>query len=281
MTDANPPRIKRVVLCADDFAVHGPASHGIVRLAAMGRLSATSAMVLSPRWPQDVALLHELRGQMDVGLHLDWTSDFALDAGHGVSLGSAMIKGLLGGFDRKLARTVIERQLDAFESQWKASPDFVDGHQHVHQFAGIRVALVQVLRTRYGGTGPYLRLSRAPAGRADLKSRIVAVMGAGALEFIAKRAHLTVACALSGMYNFAGNQAQYAQRMRGWLQAAPEGSIIMCHPAQSQHDMDAIGAARVREYEYLGSPEFGDALAAAGVALARFSNTRTGRAGHE
>ena len=73
-------------MCSDDFAVNQSASLGIAKLADMGRVSATSAMVLSPRWAGDVALLQPLRGRIDVGLHLDWTSEFALRAGHGLSL---------------------------------------------------------------------------------------------------------------------------------------------------------------------------------------------------
>ncbi|HEY5580029.1 MAG TPA: ChbG/HpnK family deacetylase, partial [Rhodoferax sp.] len=102
--DAQAGPMKGVILCADDFAVNASASAGIAKLGAMGRISATSVMVLSPRWPQDVALLQSLRGRIDVGLHLDWTSDFALAAGHGLSLGAAMLKAVLGGFDRQAAR---------------------------------------------------------------------------------------------------------------------------------------------------------------------------------
>src|SRR5512133_449354 len=146
--------MKGLILCADDFAVNTSASAGIAKLAARGRISATSVMVLSPRWAQDAALLQDLRGRIDVGLHLDWTSDFALAAGHGLSLGAAMRKAVFGGFDRTAARSIIELQLDAFEAQWQAPPDYVDGHQHVQQFAGIRQALVQVLSSRYGSGAP-------------------------------------------------------------------------------------------------------------------------------
>ena len=101
----SPPEraLRGVIVCADDFAVNASASMGIAKLAGMQRISATSAMVLSPRWAQDVALLQDLRGQIDVGLHLDWTSDFALACGHGMSLGAAMRRAWLGGFDRRLA----------------------------------------------------------------------------------------------------------------------------------------------------------------------------------
>ena len=263
---------KRVVLCADDFAVHESASLGIAELAARGRLSATSVMVLSPRWAQDVARLRELRGHIDVGLHLDWTSDFAVAAGHGLSLPATMLKAALGGFQGAATRAVIERQLDAFETRWQGAPDYVDGHQHVQQFAGIREALVQALVRRYGAGGgprPYLRISRAPPGGADLKSRVIAAMGASALETIAAHAGLTGASALSGIYDFAGDQARYGRLMAGWLHTAPDDSIIMCHPAQTAVAADAIGAARAREFAYLAGPEFPAALARARAQLVR------------
>ena len=267
--------MKPLVLCADDFAVHGEASRGIAELAQQGRLSATSAMVLSKRWTQDAALLQDLRGHIDVGLHLDWTSEFALAAGHGLSLSAAMLKAALGGFGRGAAmartREVIERQLDAFETRWKAPPDHVDGHQHVQQFAGIREALVQALARRYGlsGAKPYLRISRAPGSAADAKSRIIAAMGARALETLATRAGLPCAPALLGVYVFSGDAQRYARLMEGWLAQAPAHSIIMCHAAQAAASADAIGAARAREFAYLGSAAFDAALARAGVQLAR------------
>jgi predicted glycoside hydrolase/deacetylase ChbG (UPF0249 family) len=266
-----PPTLKGVILCADDFAIHASASEGIADLAVAGHLSATSVMVLSPRWPQDVALLHALRGQLDVGLHLDWTSDFAVAAGHGLSLKSAMLKALATGFDPVAARLVIDRQLDAFEAHWQAPPDFVDGHQHVQQFAGIRQALVQALSSRYGSSSvkPYLRVSRPAPRMTDLKSRIIAAMGANAIEKIAGQARITYSKALLGIYDFSGSPARYATLMTSWLKGAPAGGLIMCHPARQTEAGDAIGQARAQEYAYLGSPQFADALAEAGVQLVR------------
>jgi len=260
-----------VIVCADDFAVHQSASLGIAKLARMGRISATSAMVLSPRWAQDVALLHELRGQIDVGLHLDWTSDFAVAAGHGLSLGQAMRRALLGGFDVTLTRGVIERQLDLFEARWKAPPDFVDGHQHVQQFAGIRQALVALLQQRYGTqvAPPYLRISRAPPGLNNLKSLVIAWMGANALESIAVKSCIKRSRGLFGIYDFEGGSARYAALMARWLPCAPTGSVLMCHPAQAAEPVDKIGVARVQEFAYLSSNEFAAEIALAKVKLVR------------
>jgi len=70
MPSALPP-LKNIVLCADDFALNAQVSEAITQLAGAQRISATSAMVLSPRWREDAARLKEVRGQIDVGLHLD------------------------------------------------------------------------------------------------------------------------------------------------------------------------------------------------------------------
>ena len=282
MTPTDVAVSKGVILCADDFAVHAEASLGIARLARMGRISATSAMVLSPRWPQDVALLQYLPERIDVGLHLDWTSDFAASSGHGLSLAAAMLKAALGGFGRgagaDLTRSVIERQLDLFEAHWKAPPDYVDGHQHVQQFAGIREALVQVLARRYGAHNsvdggnrpmPYLRISRAPLGHTDLKTWVIAAMGAQALEKLAAQAGIRVAGSLSGVYDFSGDEACYGRLMDGWLRAAPNQSIIMCHPGRAPAVDDVIGQARAKEFAYLSSPGFPATLTKAGVQLVR------------
>jgi chitin disaccharide deacetylase len=271
LNELNTIAAKPIIVCADDFAIHAAASAGIAELARQGRISATSAMVLSPRWATDVALLSERRGQTDVGLHLDWTSAFAVAAGHGMTLGAAMRRAVWGGFEQAQAAAVIERQLDLFELHWQAAPDFVDGHQHVQQFAGIREALVAVLQRRYGTqvVKPYLRLSQAPPGLADIKSRVIAAMGAEALESISSSAGFKRARGLFGIYNFHGSLGRYATLMTHWLARAPAGAILMCHPANAVEPGDEIGAARAQEFAYLASEAFTAILQSAGVAVAR------------
>lgn len=261
--------MKQLVLCADDFALHEAASRAIVELGRAGRLSATSVMVLSPRWGMDVALLRELRGRVDVGLHLDWTSDFARAAGHGRALGALMRQALLGGVDQRRARTVIERQLDAFETQWKAPPDHIDGHQHVQQFAGIRQALVAAVAKRYAGRMPYLRVSRIADPRAGFKSRVITAMGASALQRLAGQASIPVLAPLTGVYDFSTQGGVYAEHMAQWLHALPARALMMCHPATHLEVDDEIGVARVWEFDYLSSGDFPAQLEEAGVRLVR------------
>jgi len=265
--------MKGIIVCADDFALHAGVSMGIVRLAQLKRISATSAMVLSPGWKHEAMLLHHLRGHIDVGLHLDWTSPFAVSAGHGVSLVSAMRRSVLGGFHREQARTVIARQLDLFETHWQATPDYIDGHQHVQQFAGIREALVDELTCRYGHLPikPYLRLSRARsnAGTVNFKGLVMTMMGSLALEKIATNARLSSARDLFGIYNFAGGTKRYAALMARWLAQAPHGSILMCHPSQAADPHDVMAKARMQEFSYMAGREFEQALSTAGVVPTR------------
>ena len=262
--------MKRLIVCADDFAASEVASLGIAALASAGRISATSAMVLSPRWAGDAAMLQGARGQIDVGLHLDWTSEFAHTAGHGVSLTGAMLRAMLGGFDRKAARAVVERQLDAFEAVWKSPPDHIDGHQHVQQFAGIGQALVAALEQRYlPKNRPYLRLSTGVATDKSVKTKIIAALGASKLAQLATAASIARAPALSGIYDFSGGAQRYADLMDQWLRDAPEGCIVMCHPATRADVGDDIGAARAWEYAYLASDDFLQALTRAGVLVSR------------
>ncbi len=267
---ATPPP-KRIIICADDFAINASVSLGIAALAAQGRISAASVMVLSPRWAQDASLLRPVCDRIDVGLHLDWTSSCAQSSGHGMSLEAAMCRAVLGGFDVSRSRAVIDKQLDLFERHWHRPPDYVDGHQHVQQFSGIRSALVEVLTHRYAGLPcrPYLRISRPPRGAAYPKARLIALMGADALIRIAHHAQLTGVTSLLGVYDFAGGASRFGTLMVQWLAQIPNGGIIMCHPAQAAEPGDALGVARWQEFVYLGGIQFLADLQCASAELAR------------
>ncbi len=274
------PSPKRVVLCADDFAFTASASEGIVSLIEQGRLSATSAMTLSPRWRQDAATLQPWRGKVDVGLHLDWTSPLAVAAGHGQGLGALMLRhwrlqlgwGRRGAFGEADFQALIHAQLDAFEAVWGAPPDHVDGHQHIQQFEGIRQALLQVLVKRYGPhERPYVRVSRPVPGLHGAKAWVIQAMGAQALRREARAAQVPALDWLAGVDDFAGDEASYGQDFSRWLQAVPDGTLIMCHPGApfASGEADPIAQARVREWRYFRSDAFAQALQQSLVVLVR------------
>jgi len=272
--------LKNLVLCADDFALSATVSEAIVHLAKAQRISATSVMVLSPRWLEDAARLKALRGQLDVGLHLDWTSDFALAQGHGHSLGQTMLRSVwpqaLGGLHFQAVTQAIERQLDAFESVWQAPPDHIDGHQHVQQFGTIRRALLQVMAKRYAARQPYVRVSRPPPGPAHFKARVMAAWGSQSLTGEAAQYAIPAAPALCGIYDLFDEGLHYPDLMDTWLTQVPEATLLMCHPGlpspvaahAGQHPGDHA-YAREAEWRHLSSQAFAQQLTHRGVRLVR------------
>jgi chitin disaccharide deacetylase len=265
--------IKDVVLCADDYALNAPVSQGIVALVVLGRLSATSVMSLSPRWAEDAVALRDVRERLDVGVHLDWTSRFAIDAGHGSGLGAVMARATLRLYKQKSIEDEIERQLDAFEAHWQAVPDHIDGHQHVQQFAVFRHALAEVLMRRYGREAqrPWLRVSQV--AQPGLKAQVISAMGAQGLQRWAQANQWPRVGPLLGAYGFDGSLDDYARHMQAWLANLPQDkpALIMCHPAVSAQADDDIGAARKREFAYLAGHDFVQHMFDASVRLVRGS----------
>ena len=197
------PRMSRdVLLCADDFAFNAACSEAIIKLAYTSKIQATSAMVLSPRWAHDAPILHAAKGKVSVGLHLDWTSDYALTEGHGMRLGQAMLRAAWGGFSMAPTRRVIARQLDLFEKHWGGPPDHIDGHQHVHQFAGIRDALLAEITQRYAQHRPWLRISNPTARHGSIKTMIIRAQGASPLRTLSEQLSVPCMPLLSGIYDF-------------------------------------------------------------------------------
>jgi predicted glycoside hydrolase/deacetylase ChbG (UPF0249 family) len=263
---------KSIVLCADDYALNGAVSQGIVDLASRQRLSATSVMTLSPLWPQHAPALRELRGAIDVGLHLDWTSEFAHHAGWGQALGAVMWRSFTGGFAAERVREAMERQFDAFEKVWQAPPDHLDGHQHIQQFDGLRQVLCEVLSRRYGRSSqkPWLRISQT--NQAGLKGALISWMGAKSLQDWTLVENWPVVTPLLGVYGFEGTVDDYARCMQGWLREASQlqtTALVMCHPARQAEAGDAIGNARANEFAYLSSDAFMVDLHRANVQLVR------------
>ena len=267
---------KSIVLCADDYALNESVSQGIVDLASRQRLSATSVMTLSPLWSQHAPALRELSGAIDVGLHLDWTSEFAQHAGWGQALGAVMSRSLIGGFEPKRVREALERQFDAFEKAWQGPPDHVDGHQHIQQFDGLRQMLCELLLRRYGSSSqkPWLRISHAT--KAGFKGVLISWTGAKSLEDWAQAENWPVVAPLLGVYGFEGTVDAYARRMQEWLSEASQlqtTALVMCHPARQAVAGDTIGNARANEFAYLSSDAFTTDLQLANVQLVRGNAT--------
>jgi predicted glycoside hydrolase/deacetylase ChbG (UPF0249 family) len=257
---------RRWVCCADDYAIDAGAIDGIAELIGRGRVTATSALVDAPLWRSAAGALPLGTGAA-IGLHLNLTQSFARREAAVWPIGELIVRCRLGAVSRLGIRDSIERQLDAFEDAMGRPPDYVDGHQHVHQFAVVREELVAALVQRYARALPWLRSTRPPPAVRDRKARFIAALGDGALRRLAAAAGVRTSDYLVGVYGFDADAPAYGRRLRQWAQSGPEGTVLMCHPSRRAQQGDAIAAARGVEYQVLGAADFADALSAAGILL--------------
>jgi len=257
---------RAIVLCADDYAMHPLVDDAVVQLANAGRLSATSCMSTSPLWPAAAPRLVPLRPRLAVGLH------FNLTEGHGgahpaQALGAVIRQAYARQMSVMELRDRWREQLDAFEQALRTPPDFIDGHQHVHQLPRVRDALLAELQARYAQhERPWVR-STAPAGRLwrHPKAAIIALLGGWTATRRLQRAGETVNHGFGGVYGFdAPDATSYGKQMAQWLPHLPEGGLLMCHPATAVVLGDTIGAQRPVEFAYLMSEAFDTLLQRSG-----------------
>ncbi len=264
--------MKRLTLCADDFAQSPAISRGILELADAGRLTATSVFSLSSHWPEVAHDLKSRHAQLEVGLHLNLTEPFDAAAR---PLNHWLLRSPAGWIDRAAIRASFEQQLSRFTEAWGALPDYLDGHQHVHAFPGIRNEVLALIKRHWpAGHGPWIRLPErlGHPGDSRLKARILTLICRG-LQRTARAQGLASHDWFGGLYSLSPDAA-YRSLMRQWLADCPDGSLMMCHPGLPARDpQDPIAAARVNEYRYLGSSAFSEDLAEAGVTLVKGTQT--------
>ena len=254
---------RTVVLCADDYALHPLVDEAVEQLTLQGRLSATSCMTTSPHWRQAARRLPALRPRLSLGLHFNLTEGHGLQPAAGI--GAVIARAYAGALGGAAMRDAWRRQLDAFEDALGMAPDFIDGHQHVHQLPGVRAALVQELRQRYGDNAddlPWVR-STTPAGQLwrDPKAAIIALLGGWTTTRRLRRQGVPLNHGFGGVYAFDQPTPEgYGRHMAQWLAQLQPGSLMMCHPATAPVQGDAIGAQRAVEYAYLRSDAFAQAL---------------------
>lgn len=256
-----------LVVCIDDFGMHGGVNDAALELGSAARVTAVGCMVDGPAWRSGAdALRQALRGKADIGLHLDLTEPWPGQSRR--TLAQLIVAAYAGRLTPGAMTGEIRRQLDAFEDAAGAAPDFVDGHQHVHQLPVIRDALVAELLRRYPQRLPWLRSSLPPSRLGlEFKPQLIGMLGGGALRALAQRAGLRQNRCLLGVYGFNATPDGYRRHFERWLAQARDRDLLMCHPAA--HGNDALARARQIEYAFLRGDVYRDMLAQHGVKLLR------------
>lgn len=267
---------KRIVLCADDYGQALEISQGIIQLIQQKRLSATTCMVNQAGWEQQALSLKAFRGQIDIGLHFNLTSGVALSNPYKTTHGEPFFplsRLLWRSFLYQLQQSAIEAELHAQIDQFQAGmgflPEFIDGHQHVHQFPIIRNALIKVHQQRVPQA--YIRYLGGAVEIHDFKQMIIYATGTKALMRLLIKYKIPHNSSFSGIYDFK-NALQYASFFPNFLQAVQDKGLIMCHPGlATSTNQDEIATARYHEYQYFLSDQFLADCRAQEVEVGRFS----------
>ena len=286
-TAARPGAATGFVLCADDYGLAPGVGQAIRDLLARKRLSATSCMTGSGFWPQEAELLKPLADEADIGLHLTLTDQRPLGAMPLLAPGgklppvmSLIRRAYLGELARPPFQAEIaaelERQMDRFEAALGRAPDYLDGHQHVHQLPGVRDLTIELFKRRVAPRGGYVRFLTEPLGailgRGFLKEAIgLSLIGRG----FARRAR---AAGIPGNRRFAGIHdftltRPYEALFESFVAGAPQGLLVMCHPGLADADLaaaDPVTTQREAEYRYFSSEAFLAALEKHRLRVVRF-----------
>jgi chitin disaccharide deacetylase len=249
--------LSQILVCADDYAIAPGVGRAIRRLALAGRIDATSCMATSPFWPEEGAALRALGAPIQAGLHLTFT---------GVgrpTLGTLALAAFSGRLDSATISAELDRQLDAFERVWGRPPDFIDGHQHVHQMPTIRRAVVALWRRRLDRRQTWLRVTdnRISAilrvGTAPVKTLAIAALGR-AMRHAAQKADIRTNDSFAGVYDFSA-QIPYAVLFARMFAQARGWSVVMCHPGEiddALRSVDPVVDMRAVELDYFEGPDY-------------------------
>jgi hypothetical protein len=262
-------RVKRLQVCADDYALNDCVDAGIEALAAQHRLTDVSCMSSQPRWPAVARRLEHL--PIRHGLHFNLTEGEPLSPAlrrawpRFPGLGRLLLTAGARAVPRELIAAEWQAQLEAYRQALGAAPQFIDGHQHVHALPGVREILLEAAVT----LGVPMRSTAQVRGPGfAFKRQVIAACGGRRLQALMRQRGVAHADALVGVYDFA-RVADYRGLMRAWLAGLREGetALLFCHPALGRDPSDAIATAREHEAAYLGSTAFTEDLTEFGVSL--------------
>lgn len=276
----NASALAPLIVVADDTGISPGVSRGIRELAEAGRLSATGAMTVMPYWPAAAAALKPLAGQFAVGLHLTLTDQTPLGpmpalaaGGRFPTIGALTRRAQAGVLDRDEIAAELARQIDAFEAHFGRPPDFIDGHQHVHQLPVVRDLVIEACAGRLRAHGSWVRDTwDGPLNllrRGSVEGATVTMLGRG-LHKLAKRRAIATNLGFTGVYPF--GKVALGSALPRMLRGIGASGMLMVHPGHPDAELAAVNSwvePREGEWATLMSDAFPRDLAALGFRVAR------------
>ena len=263
--------MRRLILCADDFAFSSDVSGVIADLAIKGRLNATSCMSIMPNWRADSAMLNGVPDTMQIGLHLVLTGEAPVTAmpklapgGELPTINPLARDAAAGTLPLDEIRQEIRAQFDRFEEARGRAPDFVDGHQHSHALPGIRdIVLAETARR---APNAWVRTCEERVGAMLVRpfrgKALASAYHSRGFRVAAAARRLACNRGFAGHYGFSGN---YSTIFPEFLESPGELHLVMCHPGSGSRAGDTIAEARLQEAAVLATLPIADIAAARGL----------------
>lgn len=268
------PATSRVLaLCADDFGLSESISAAIIALVQKQRLTSVSCITNAANFVAAAQSLQPLHSQVEVGLHFNLTEGQPMSTALAAywpelpSVGHLILRSHLHAIPRAAIEQELHAQWQAFYAAFGKTPDFIDGHQHVHDLPGIRDAVLAKAHTQ--NNAPWIRNTGSIRGnRYAFKRRVIEFTGGRTLQRQLRQQKLRSNAVLLGVYDF--TPRDYRALMQSWLTRLPAtGGLIFCHPgllaATGNHS--TMAHCRAAEHRYFASDDFTKDMHAAHVRL--------------
>ncbi|HAU1193105.1 TPA: ChbG/HpnK family deacetylase [Legionella pneumophila] len=251
--------LKSIFLCADDFGLNEGITHGILKAARLQRLSAVSCIVNTSSFEAHAKDLLALKNEVRIGLHFNLTEGYFLSLPDKLCFGlkELLIRAHFGLLNSRLISDELNAQLGHFINVMGQLPDFIDGHQHIHQFPTIRRIIISIYEQRLKGKNIFIRSTYPSVNMSgyQAKTKILGITGGKILSSQLKKTNIPHNPYFAGIYDFSA-RTNYRSLFRQWLNNVPTNTLIMCHPGEGDRGSDVIAAARIRELNYFLSDGF-------------------------
>lgn len=226
-------------------------------------------MVNMPNWQQHAEQLKSVAKDVQIGLHLNLT-----EGEDAISHKKLLLRSIIGHMPYSALARRIEKQFTTFFETMGHAPDFIDGHQHIHQLSGIRNMIVMCYSKYLKDNHCWVRLSANSMNKMFLlpfpqKQLLIYWTGYKKLKKLLTVDRIPYNKSFAGVYDF-DQHNNYREYFLQFLKHIDDQGLIMCHPGLDSLDApcsDAIAKSRLTEYHYFNSQQFTDDLASNNVSL--------------
>ena len=257
---------RTIILCCDDYSQNVAICEGILQLSHKKKINAISCLTNSAIWHEAHKDLECAKKTNYLGLHFNLTFGNALSSlwknyyGKQFSgIGALLTRSYLKQWHVAAIEAEINAQLDAFTDATGIFPDFIDGHEHVHQLPVIRDTWLRIhaqrklpsfFRSTSNGWNDFSTTNGFP------KRQLIAFLGGITFKNRLKEKSIQTNTSFSGIYNF-NNAAHYDNYFQRFLKMSHHVGLIMCHPGMQSNDhSDPLHLYRHHELNYFLSDQF-------------------------